>query len=216
MSNFWNERFAEPGYKYGTAPNAFLRERWPALPTRLSPTASAPLRVLVPGDGEGRNGVWLAAQGAQVLAVDSAEVGLQKARALAERSGPEGAARYRTEVADLATWAPEPGAWDAVVLIYTHLPGAIRRTAHQRLAAGLRPGGVLLLEAFHPQQLGRTSGGPKDVDMLYRLAQLREDFSGLLDETLGWEGETLLDEGPGHQGTGYVTRWMGVRPARQG
>lgn len=216
MSNFWNERFAEPGYKYGTAPNAFLRERWPALHARLSPAAPAPLRVLVPGDGEGRNGVWLAAQGAQVLAVDSAEVGLQKARALAERSGPEEAARYRTEVADLATWAPEPGAWDAVVLIYTHLPGAIRRTAHQRLATGLRPGGVLLLEAFHPQQLGRTSGGPKDVDMLYRLAQLREDFSGLLDETLGWEGETLLDEGPGHQGAGYVTRWMGVRPARQG
>lgn len=178
--------------------------------------AGTPLRALCIGDGEGRNGVWLAAQGAQVLAVDSADVGLAKARALAASGGPEVAARYHTEVADLADWAPEPGRWDAVVLIYTHLPASIRQAAHRRLAAGLRPGGVLLLEAFHPQQLGRASGGPKDVDMLYRLAQLREDFSGLLDETLGWEGETLLDEGPGHQGAGYVTRWMGVRPARQG
>lgn len=203
---FWDERFAEPGYKYGTAPNVFLSQQWPL----LARPASWP-RVLVPGDGEGRNGVWLAQQGAQVLAVDASDVGLRKAQALAQHTGPEVATRYRTEVADLASWSPEPEVWDAVVLIYTHLPSPLRRTVHARLAQGLKPGGVLLLEAFHPAQLGFSSGGPRDADMLYTLATLRDDFTGWLDETLGWEGVVTLDEGPGHQGSAHVTRWMGVR-----
>jgi SAM-dependent methyltransferase len=77
--NFWDQRFAEPGYKYGTEPNAFLREQG----ARLHPAS----RVLVPGDGEGRNGVWLAEQGHTVFSVDNSEVGLQKARALAAARG---------------------------------------------------------------------------------------------------------------------------------
>ena len=85
MQDFWNQRYAEPGYKYGTEPNAFLRET----ASRLSPAG----QVLVPGDGEGRNSVWLAAQGHQVLAVDLAEVGLAKARQLALAQGAEVSAR---------------------------------------------------------------------------------------------------------------------------
>jgi hypothetical protein len=113
----------------------------------------------------------------------------------------------------LAEWSPQAGQWGAVVLIYTHLPSTIRRSAHRRLALGLRPEGLLVLEAFHPQQLGCASGGPRDLDMLYTLAQLREDFAGLLEETHASEGETTLAEGPGHQGLAWVTRWVGRRPA---
>lgn len=203
MQSFWNERFAAPGYKYGTAPNAFLAEQaatWPAAQT-----------VLAVGDGEGRNGVWLAGQGHQVLAVDYAQAGLDKAQALAQTQGVE-ANRYCTLCADLAHWQPAEASVDAVVLIYCHLASALRRPAHRHLARSLKPGGVLVLEAFHPSQRGRPSGGPQDVDMLYTLADLRADFAGELDEVLGWEGEVMLDEGPGHQGLGLVTRWVGVRP----
>ena len=199
MSQFWDQRFAEPGYKYGTAPNVFLR----AESGRLPPAA----RVLVPGDGEGRNSVWLAQQGHTVLAMDSSAVGLAKARALAAERG----VAIDTEQGDLAEWAPIPGAWDALVLVYVHLPSAIRAEAHRRLVRGLRPGGVVLVEAFHPAQLGRSSGGPKDLDMLYPLARLRADFAGLCDEVTGFEGEVVLDEGPGHQGIGQVTRFVGLR-----
>jgi SAM-dependent methyltransferase len=199
--NFWDQRFTEPGYKYGTEPNAFLREQ----ATRLSPAS----RVLVPGDGEGRNGVWLAEQGHTVLSVDSSEVGLQKARALAVSRGVS----LGTERVDLADWAPEPDSLDAVVLIYTHLPGAIRSSAHRRLALGLQAGGWLVLEAFHPAQLTHASGGPKDLDMLYTPAQLDADFAGLLAPELVWHGETMLSEGPGHQGLAHVTRWVGRRLA---
>jgi SAM-dependent methyltransferase len=199
VMNFWDQRFAEPGYKYGTEPNAFLREQ----ATRLAPAS----RVLVPGDGEGRNGVWLAEHGHSVTSVDYSSVGLQKAQALAARRGVS----LVTELVDLTDWAPEPAMLDAVVLVYTHLPSAIRQPAHRRLALGLRPGGWLLLEAFHPEQLAHSSGGPKDVDMLYTPKVLGADFAGLLRCELSWHGEIQLSEGLGHQGLAHVTRWLGQR-----
>lgn len=196
--NFWDQNFSVPGYKYGTRPNAFLVEQAVRLPNVAD--------VLAPGDGEGRNGVWLAEQGHRVTSMDASAVGLQKAQALAADRG----VRLTTVLADLTDWSPQPASVDAVVLTFLHLPPALRASAHQRLSAALRPGGWVLLEAFHPRQLGNTSGGPKDVSMLYTLDILRQDFSHL-NEVLAWEGEVLLDEGPGHQGLGQVTRWVGRR-----
>jgi len=201
MSSFWDQRFAEPGYKYGTAPNAFLREQAHRLPARA--------RVLAPGDGEGRNSVWLAERGHRVQALDSSGVGLAKARALAAGRG----VAIDTVQIDLADWRPEPGGAEAVVLIFTHLPSTLRRAVHRTAALALAPGGWLLLECFHPQQIGRPSGGPKDPDMLATLPALRADFAGLLDEVLAWDGETVLDEGPGHQGAARTVRYLGRRPA---
>ena len=201
MSAFWDQRFAEPGYKYGTQPNAWLQ----AEAHRLAPGS----RVLVPGDGEGRNGVWLAQQGHQVQSVDSSSIGLAKARALATERG----VAIDTLCADLADWAPPAASVDAVVLVFVHLRPALRATVHRRLAQAVVPGGWLLIEAFHPGQLGRSSGGPKELDMLFTTPLLRADFDGLLDEVFAWEGEVQLAEGPGHQGAGIVTRWLGRRPA---
>lgn len=198
--NFWDQNYTVDGYKYGKAPNAFLVEQ----AGRLSPGST----VLVPGDGEGRNGVWLAQQGHKVTSMDGSAVGLRKALALAEERGVE----LRTVLADLSDWTPAPASADAVVLTFVHLPVAIRAGAHRRLAAALRPGGWLILEAFLPQQLGRPSGGPKTIEMLVTPALLREDFAGLLDEVFAWEGEVMLDEGPGHQGLGAVVRWIGRAP----
>ncbi len=195
--NFWDQRFSEPGYKYGLEPNAFLREQ----AVRLAPAS----HILVPGDGEGRNGVWLAQQGHAVASVDSSEIGLQKARDLAASRGVQ----LATQCVDLSDWSPEANSLDAVVLIYTHLPLAFRQNAHRALARGLRVGGWLILEAFHPEQLAYTSGGPKDIAMLYTPQQLDADFHDLLTPAMSWHGETLLDEGPGHQGKAHVTRWMG-------
>lgn len=201
--SFWDDQFSAPGFKYGTAPNAFLA----AESVRLAPAC----RILVPGDGEGRNSVWLAEQGHTVTAVDLSPVGLEKARALAAARG----VTIATELADLAAWEPEPGAWDAIVLTYVHLPPSWRADAHRRLARGLAPGGLLILEAFHPAHLARSSFGPKDPSLLYSLAMLREDFGARspapLVELLGNECEVTLDEGPGHRGASRVTRYVGRR-----
>lgn len=201
--SFWDEQFSVPGFKYGTAPNAFLAGE----AVRLAPAS----RVLVPGDGEGRNSVWLAEQGHTVTALDLSSVGLEKARALAAERG----VTIATELADLSMWGPEPGVWDAIVLTYVHLPPAWRADAHRRLARGLAPGGLLILEAFHPSHLGRASFGPKDKGLLYTLAMLREDFGAAspahLTELLGVECDVMLDEGPGHRGASMVTRYVGRR-----
>ena len=197
--NFWDERFSTPGFKYGTEPNAFLRES----ARQLKPGST----VLVPGDGEGRNGVWLAGQGHAVTSVDNSRVGLEKAQRLALENGVS----LNTTWADLADWSPEPASVDAVVLIYVHLPGSFRLRAHQALAKALKPGGWLILEAFHPLQLNHSSGGPQDVDMLYTPEQVTAEFDGLVKPTLAWQGLTTLAEGPGHQGLAHVTRWLGRR-----
>lgn len=195
--NFWDQRFAEPGFKYGLEPNAFLRQQ----AAQLAPGS----RLLVPGDGEGRNGVWLAQQGHHVTSVDLSAVGLKKAAELAAQRG----VTLTTQQVDLAHWTPEPGHFDAVVIIFTHLPESIRQAAHRRLAQGLKPGGRLIMEVFHPEQMRYQSGGPRDVSMLYSTEQVSDDFAGLLAPEQVWHGEINLSEGPGHQGPAVVTRWIG-------
>ena len=198
--NHWDQAYSDvEGYKYGEQPNAFLKEQAHRIPARA--------RVLLPGDGEGRNGVWLAEQGHQVCALDNSAVGLAKAEALAHRRQ----VTLQTVLVDLADWQPEPASADAVVLTYLHLPPPLRTPVMHKLVQALKPGGVLLLEAFHPRQLQYNSGGPKNEAMLYTLDMLRGDLAAGMQELLGSESETLLDEGPGHQGPAYVTRWIGQK-----
>jgi hypothetical protein len=144
--------------------------------------------------------------------VDCSDVGLDKTRDLAQRKGVQ----LQTVLADLTEWSAAEGAFDAVAVAYLHLPSVQRPAVMGALLRALCPGGVLMLEAFHPNQLGLTSGGPKDVDMLYTLAGLRADAlqSGVAGaEVLGWEGGVTLDEGPFHQGPAQVTRWVWRRSA---
>lgn len=196
--SFWDQQFSVPGFKYGTSPNAFLQQQAVLLVPRSI--------VLVPGDGEGRNGVWLAEQGHTVTSIDSSPVGLEKSRALAAARGVS----LQTVEADLAHWSPPSASFDAVVIVYLHLPPAVRRLIHHVLWSSLRDGGVVILEAFHPRQIAYRSGGPKDVTMLYTLDLLRADLATVpnmvFDEVMAEETETTLDEGPGHQGPAFVTR----------
>lgn len=163
----WNQRFSSAEYVYGFEPNDFLREQYSAFPKGG--------RVLCVGDGEGRNGVFLAQQGLAVTSVDYAEAGLEKAQRLAKERG----AALETVHADLATLAIEEGAYAGIVSIFCHLPPSIRRAVHQKLARSLAPGGRLVLEAYRHEQLRFGTGGPKDLALLYRLEDLREDFEGL-------------------------------------
>jgi cyclopropane fatty-acyl-phospholipid synthase-like methyltransferase len=198
MASIWDERFAGEGYVYGTAPNAWLE----AQAIRLK----AGSRVLSLGEGEGRNAVWLATQGHRIEAVDGSSVGLEKAQRLAATRG----VTIQATVADLATFVPAPGAYDAVVLIFLHLPLPLRALVHARAQAALAPGGVLVIEAFTPRQLAFTSGGPKQVEALYEPETLRQDFPGIAWDVLR-EEEIELDEGPLHRGKAAVVRGFGRR-----
>lgn len=193
-NTMWDQRYGSGDYFYGTEPNDFLRAAAVHLPRGC---------VLCIGDGEGRNGVWLAEQGFEVTSLDQSAVGLDKAKALAKQRGVQ----LATVPADLATFDLGLGRWDAVVSIFCHLPSALRRDVYARIVKALRPGGVVLLESYTPAQLGRGTGGPPVADMLVDLAALRADFAGL--EVLhGAELERDVQEGKGHRGLSSVVQFV--------
>ncbi|HEX9625935.1 MAG TPA: class I SAM-dependent methyltransferase [Acidiferrobacterales bacterium] len=200
QSDFWDQRYAGEDYAYGTEPNAFLVSQ----AGRLAPG----LRVLAVGEGEGRNAVWLAGRGLEVLAVDGSVVGLAKARALAAERGVS----IATEHADLTAWRWPRAGFDAVIAIFVHFPPAERARMHAAMFAALKPGGLLILEAFTPEQLQYRTGGPPVRGMLYDAAMLRGDFPGaeivLLEETLA-----DVREGAYHHGRAAVVRAVLRRPS---
>ncbi|MBR0683894.1 class I SAM-dependent methyltransferase [Roseomonas eburnea] len=189
----WDERYAGGDFQFGEAPNLYLLSQ----AHRLRPGT----RALAVGDGEGRNGVWLAEQGLDATSVDWSEVGLAKARALAGHRG----VALQTVTADLTRWEWPVARFDVIAWIFVHLPPEDRAIACAGALRALAPGGLLLLECFTPAQEGRRSGGPKDPALLWTRALVERHFVGLeVLELL--EGTVMLDEGPRHQGAAEVVR----------
>ena len=187
----WDERYRQSEPVYGIQPNAYLR----AQRHRLAPGCS----VLVPGDGYGRNGLWLAEQGFRVHTVDLSPIGVERARNSARAAG----LRLTIEQADLATWGWPAMQFDAVVSVFLHLFPDVRSAIHARMLDALLPGGLCILEAFTPAQLQFSSGGPRQLALLYSAEILHQDFRAA--EILALEEATVsLDEGRMHHGPAAV------------
>ena len=191
--SMWNQRYASGEFVYGTEPNAFLREHASLL--------AGP--VLSLAEGEGRNAVFLASLGLDVLGVDGSEVGLAKARQLAASRGLV----IRTEVADLATYEPPENSFGSVISISAHLPTQIRKRLHRLVERALRPGGIMLLEAYSKAQITRDTGGPKDVDMLMAREDLEREFPHC-ELILSQEIEREVVEGQFHTGMASVVQFI--------
>jgi SAM-dependent methyltransferase len=194
----WDQRYGGEAYAYGTEPNDFLVAKAPELPMG---------RVLCLGEGEGRNAVWLAGQGHEVTALDASRVGLEKA----ERLAAERRVTITTVQSDLARYDIDPNAWDAIVSIFCHLPATLRADVHRRCVAGLRPGGVMLLEAYTPRQLGHGTGGPPVAELMMDEDTLRAELAGLEFLHLQ-ECEREIHEGAFHNGLGAVVQIVGRKP----
>ena len=163
------------------------------------------MRALVPGDGEGRNGVWLAGQGLLVDTFDLSALGVAKAKALATERGVS----INAVQGDALSWDWPEARYDLIALIYLHLVEPERRVVHAKALGALKPGGLIVLEAFRPEQSLRHAagarGGPRDAALLYSVEALREDFSAgsiLLLEA----AEARVDEGRLHAGESAVVR----------
>ena len=194
-SDFWDSRYTEEGFAYGTSANVYL--------SSFAPHFKAGQKVLVIGDGEGRNGVWLAEQGCSVVSVDSSAVGVEKANKLAAQKGVE----IEAVCADLTRWSWPESSFDFVVIIYVHFPPEIREALHQKVVAALKTGGQLIMESFSPEQLNYSSGGPPVLEMLYSAKMMLSDFKLLEIQQLE-ECITDLDEGKYHCGQGAVVRLL--------
>ena len=188
VQNFWDKRYAQENYVFGTEPNAFL--------ARQAKLLKPGWRAVVVADGEGRNGVWLAEQGLSVQSVDSSSVAQSKARALAEARGVS----LELTLTDLDTWAWPTRAFDLVVAIFIQFAAPPLRTRlFEKMQLALKPGGLLLLEGYRPEQIAYGTGGPSTAENLYAEPMLREAFGALQIEELR-AYDAVLHEGTGHDG----------------
>lgn len=192
---FWDERYASRDFVYGTAPNAFLATQLRALPAG---------KILLPAEGEGRNAVFCATQGWEVTAFDQSESGRKKAMQLATTQNVQ----FDYRISSIEDFTP-PATFDVIALVYAHFPPAVREHFHRRLQSWLKPGGRVILEGFHKDQLRLSSGGPKSEAMLFSPDQLAKDFDQLT--LLQNEVQRIeLDEGEHHRGEAVVVRLVGV------
>jgi cyclopropane fatty-acyl-phospholipid synthase-like methyltransferase len=194
----WETRFGAAGYLFGTEPNAFLKAQAHRLRGRKT--------ALTVADGEGRNGVWLAEQGLDVLAIDFSPTALAKARTLAQERG----VRLSTEVADVTAWRWRERAYDVIAAIFIHFAGAERDAFFVNLKNALKPGGLLLLQAYRPEQLSYRTGGPPDVERLYTRALLEAAFGDLKDLEIR-EHDDVLNEGTAHVGMSALIDLVGKK-----
>lgn len=202
----WDERYASERLFFGESPNPYLVA---AVEQRFAPTASRPPHALCLGEGEGRDALFLGRRGFTVKAVDGSSKGLEK---LSLRATAEGLS-IQAVCADLAHYEPAEASQDLVASFFCHLPPELRRTVHARAARALRPGGYFVLEGFTPRQreLGLTSGGPKEVGVLFEPEVLRAELGGEGLEVLECvELATQLDCGR-HHGEARVVRLLARR-----
>lgn len=186
--NIWDQRYAGDDYHFGTEPNAFLvaQQHW----------LKAGTSCLAVADGEGRNGVWLAQQGLDVLSVDASPVALAKAQRLANERGVQ----VRFELADLLQSELGEARYDVVVAIFIQfVPPAQRAAMFAGIKRSLKPGGLLLLQGYTPRQLEYRTGGPSQAENLYTEALLREIFADM-DILHLVEHDSHISEGAGHSG----------------
>ena len=196
----WNRRFEGDEYVFGTEPNAWLREHPPA----WQPGS----RVLSVADGEGRNSVWLAGQGLIVDAFDIAEVGVRKARKLAETAG----VAVNFSVSDCDSWPWPVDSYDGVAAIFVQFADpAMRARLFANMIRALKPGGILILQGYTPKQLDYKTGGPPLVSHLYTAELLREAFASLEILELR-EYEDDLAEGTQHRGRSAVIGMVARKP----
>ncbi|AOU98424.1 methyltransferase [Acidihalobacter yilgarnensis] len=169
-SEFWNQRYADKAFVWTANANRFVAEETAGLP---------PGKALDLAAGEGRNAVWLAEQGWQAHAVDFSDVAMEKCRRLAvERQVAE---RVTCEVADLHDYAPTPGAYDLVLLIYLQIPQDELAPVIARAAEAVAPGGTFLLVAHDSANLKDGYGGPQNPDVLYTAEQVLVALDDRLD-----------------------------------
>lgn len=199
MSEFerWESRFAAPEYVFGKAPNAFLKSKAHLLKRGEKALAFA--------DGEGRNGVFLAEQGLDVLSLDFSPNAIAKAKALARERG----VTLRVERADIFAWMWPPAAFDVVVGIFFQFATPDQRTKlFADIKKTLKPGGLLLIEGYRPEQVDLKTGGPPQRDHMYTRTMLQDAFGDFAELDIK-EYDSVVDEGSGHKGLSALIDLVG-------
>lgn len=193
MVEFWDERYSGNEYHYGEKPNEFVKEY-------LDEIKEKNLNILFAADGEGRNSVYAAMSGHNVYSFDQSSEGKHKAERLAEKNN----VKINYQVCDVFNYKPEIK-FDLIIMTYFHLPSSIRAKAHKHLTYFLADKGRIVLEAFNKKQINFNSGGPKNIDMLYSIEELKSDFHHLKIAYIE-ELEKHLEVSESHFGKAQIIR----------
>ncbi len=194
---FWDERYANEEFVYGKLPNKYFKEKIDELSVG---------KALFAAEGEGRNAVYAASLGWEVTAFDQSLSAKNKAISLAENNQ----VTIDYLVSDLDNFNYTSETYDLLVLIFAHFPEEKRRIYHRQLTQTIKNGGYIILEAFSKNHMQNQKenpkvGGPKNIDMLYDLDEIKEDFQNF-EFLEAYETETELNEGEHHKGKGSVIR----------
>lgn len=193
----WEGRFAVPEYIFGTEPNGFLAAQKQLLPAHGKALAIA--------DGEGRNGVWLAEQGLDVLSLDRSPAAQKKARALAAARN----VAIRTELADVVQWTFPESTFDVIAVIFTQFTTPAERSVlFANIRKALKPGGLLMMQGYRPEQLRYGTGGPKEAERMYTRALLEAEFGGFSELHIA-EHDSEMAEGTAHGGMSALIDLVG-------
>jgi 2-polyprenyl-3-methyl-5-hydroxy-6-metoxy-1,4-benzoquinol methylase len=197
----WEQRYAAAKRLFGDAPSELLVKERQRLKTGQ--------RALAVGDGEGRNGVWLAEQGLRVTALDLSPTAQRRAAALAAQRGVE----VELVCTDFFHWSWPVARYDVITCIFVHLPPPQRRRLYEAMWTATRPGGLILIEAYAREQAGRCAVGPQDPALLADETELRHLFAAA--DILRLEPATtqIVSDGE-HRGQGDVVHFSARRPAQ--
>ncbi len=201
MNNYWNthwdNRYSTDEYVFGKEPNQFFKKEVAKI---------APGRILLPGEGEGRNAIYAAGLGWAVDAFDFSSEGKTKAEKLAAESK----VNINYSISDFAEYMPRENYYDAVGIFYLHIEEELRSRLFGRLIKSLKPSGKIIFECFEKEQIGYSSGGPSEESLLYSLEDVVNEFIDLDFEKFSKE-KIYLNEGSGHVGEGIVVQFVGSR-----
>lgn len=194
-ADFWNERYQDTNYAYGEKPNDFLQQN-----ASIFKKAG---KILSLGEGEGRNGVFLAEHGYDVRGVDFSKKGQTKALALAKSRN----VNINYDISDIAEYDLGENKWDGVISIFFPISEKIRMRLFHAIKLSLKEGGIFLLEAYNKKQLDFDTGGPKDITYLLSLDEVADMFHDF-EVAMARDIERTINEGDLHNGLSSVTQFI--------
>lgn len=196
MLNFWDDRYSDNEYAYGTKPNAYFQRKIDSL---------TPGSILLPAEGEGRNAVYAAQNGWNVTAFDSSKIGMHKALLLAESMNT----KIKYVLQNVEEFESKKK-FDAIGFVFSHFGKVLNNKLYPRLSDMVKSGGHIIFECFSINQaeFRNKSGGPDDIEMLFTTGDIHQLFPDydVLDLA---ERIVELDEGIYHQGKASVVNFFG-------
>ncbi|OSI16188.1 tellurium resistance protein TehB [Neisseria dentiae] len=195
----WDERYQPEEYVFGTEPNEFI--------ARIRPYLPAQGRALDLATGEGRNGIFLAQLGLEAEGVDMSARGLEKAQKLAQQKG----VRFATRLANISEMDLPIDHYAVITSVFCHFAEPERSRTLQRMITALQSGGLFAGVFYHPDQIGRGTGGPSDPAMLGTLEEMQQALHGL-EWLVAEHSLREMNEGSRHQGVSSVIYLLGRKP----